>query len=111
MTVPSFTVQVDYSGPDHAFAAVLIRDGEPWFLDGALVGMGSTPGKAVDKLTGAARYLVIYGHNYLTRDPLLLADREWLYSLLTPGLEQGDEMYAAIHAARQTTSQEGSATS
>jgi hypothetical protein len=27
--------------PDCMWAAVLVRDGEPWFLDGALVGMGA----------------------------------------------------------------------
>jgi hypothetical protein len=103
----AITVQVDWHSPDQAFTAVLIRDGQPWFLGGALVGMGITPGKAVDNLAGAARHLVIHGQNYLTRGPLSLADREWLYALLDPGLEQDDEMHTAIRAARPLTPEGG----
>lgn len=102
MTAPAFGVQIEWHSPDQVFAAVLVRDGEPWYLGGALVGMGSTPGGAVDELAGAARYLVIHGQNYLTGGALLpLADREWLFSLLAAaGLERDDEMYTAIRAAR-----------
>lgn len=102
MSPVSFNVQVEWHSPDQVHAAALVRDGQPWLLGGALVGMGSTPGKAVDELAGAARHLVIHGRNYLTTEPLSLADREWLFALLAAaGLERDDEMHAAIRVARE----------
>lgn len=102
MSPVSFNVQVEWHSPDRVHAAALVRDGQPWLLGGALVGMGTTPGKAVDELAGVARYLVIHGQNYLTTEPLPLADREWLFALLAAaGLERDDEMHAAIRAAHE----------
>jgi hypothetical protein len=40
-------IRLQYHSPDEAWAATFVRDGEPWFLDGALVGMGSEPSEAV----------------------------------------------------------------
>ena len=98
---PEFTVQVQWHAPDQVFAAAFVRDGQPWFLGGALVGMGSTRGAAVDNLVGTARHLVIHGENYLTSQPLSLPDREWLFSLLDHG-DSDVQMYAALQAARAT---------
>lgn len=111
LTTPTdLVVRIQWHSPDLAFAAGLVRDGEPWILDGALVGMGWTPGEAVSELVGAARYLVIHGKNYMTREPLSLADREWLFSLLDNDPDQEDEMYAAIAAARRPTGLKASVT-
>lgn len=88
-----FVVKVEWHSPDAAFAAVFLRDGKPWFLNGALVGMGSTRATAIDDLCGIARHLVIEGSNFLTEGELLLADREWLFRVLAPA---DDEMCAAM---------------
>jgi hypothetical protein len=93
----NFTVEIEWSAGDQAFACALQRDGKPWFLGGALVGMGSTPGSAVTELTGAIRYLVIHGENYLTKTPLAFPDRAWLASLIDP-LALDDEMFSALRA-------------
>ena len=58
-----FTVEIEWSTGDQAFACALQRDGKPWLLNGALVGMGTTLGQAVTELAGAIRYLVIHGDN------------------------------------------------
>jgi hypothetical protein len=97
----TFNVQLEWSGPDQMYAAVLVRDGEPWVLNGALVGMGHTPGEAIDDLTGIACHLVIHGENYLTSQSLSAADRAWLFGLLPYWPDLNDEMYAAVQAARQ----------
>jgi hypothetical protein len=94
----SFVIEVQWHSPGNAFAAGFIRDSEPWILDGALVGMGPSPGDAVTDLLGIARHLVIKGGNFLTGGPIPLADRKWLFSLLSEG-ESGDEMYLALRAA------------
>ena len=99
MTAPEFTVQVEWDAAEQMFAAAFLRDGQPWFLNGALVGMGSTRGAAVDNLADAARYLVTRGENYLTSQPLPLPDREWLFSVLDHG-DANIEMHAALQAAR-----------
>ena len=98
-------LRIQWHSPDQAHAAIFLRDGEEWYLDGALVGMGSTPDLAVEDLLGIAKHLVIHGQNALLaswRDKgglLPLADREWLFDLLDPGSDD-DEMYAALRAAR-----------
>jgi hypothetical protein len=101
-------IRVQWHSPDGAFAAVLLRDGEPWFLDGACVGMGRTRGDAVNELAGIARYLVVHGENFLTDGPLSLADREWLFRVTADGPDGRDpsaagraEMRAALAAARE----------
>lgn len=106
MPTPEFTVQVQWHAPDQMFAAAFLRDGQPWFLNGALVGVGSTRGAAVDNLADAARHLVTYGENYLTSQPLSLPDREWLFSLLVGG-DASFEMHAALQAARTLAAGEG----
>jgi hypothetical protein len=99
VTAPEFTVKVEWDAAEQMFAAAFLRDGRPWFLNGALVGTGSTRGAAVDNLADAARYLVAHGENYLTSQPLPLPDREWLFSVLDHG-DANIEMHAALHAAR-----------
>jgi hypothetical protein len=96
-----FDVRVEWHAPDVAFAAVFLRDGQPWFLDGALVGMAGSRGGAVDDLVGIARHLVTHGENFLTDMPLSLPDREWLFGLLDAGPDPHDEMYSAIRQARE----------
>lgn len=93
-----FIVEIQWHQPDQAYAAVLLRDGQPWYLGGALVGMGTTPGAAVQSLTDLARFLVIHGINYLTVEPLPLADREWLYGLFGTG-PGNHEIWQALRAA------------
>lgn len=93
-------IKIQWHSPDQMFAAVLVRDGKEWYLDGALVGMGSMPDKAVAELLELARYLVIEGENFLTDGPLSLEDRIWLFKVLDQGaLANGDRMYVAIREA------------
>jgi hypothetical protein len=92
-------IRLEYHSPDRVWAAVLLRSGQPWFLDGALVGMGADPAKAVADLTGIARYLVIHGKNALTEE-LSVGDREWLFSLLGQGAPGDYEMREAMRTAR-----------
>jgi hypothetical protein len=91
-------IRLEWHSPDRVWAAVLLRSGQPWFLDGALVGMGSTPSGAVADLTGIAQYLVVHGANALLDTPLSLGDREWLYSVLEPTADT--EMREAMRTAR-----------
>lgn len=97
-----FTVEIEWSTGDQAFACALQRDGKPWLLGGALVGMGTTPGLAVTELAGAIRYLVIHGENYLTGAALTFPDRVWLASLIDP-MAADDEMFSALRAAGEPT--------
>ena len=78
----NFDVRVQWHQPDQHFAAVLMRDGQEWYLNGALVGMGSTRGEAVEDLVGIAAYLVVHGINFLMAVKLPVADRLWLFELL-----------------------------
>ena len=100
MSAPDFTVKVEFHSPDAVFVAGFLRDGEPWILNGALVGMGGTREEAVTSLTGIARYLVLNGENFLTDAQLPLADRQWLFAVLDQG-PLDDEMYAALRAAQE----------
>jgi hypothetical protein len=100
--MPDIDVKLQWHSPDLAWAAVFMRDGEPWYLDGALVGMvESTPGDAVTELLAIAQHLVITGENFLTEGQIALADRIWLFKLLdvAQGGTVDDEMYSAIRAA------------
>ena len=87
MSRPEFDTRIQWHAPDGAFAAVLIRDGSPWFLDGALVGMGSTRSEAIQDLERLAWFLIVNGSNGLMDAPLEPADRSWLLDLLEPGAE------------------------
>jgi hypothetical protein len=93
-------IQLQWHSPDQCFAAVLMRDGEAWYLGGALVGMGA-PGEAVDNLLDQAFHLVVVGENFLTEDPISLEDRLWLFKLLDGRIDSkvNDEMYQAVRAA------------
>jgi len=88
-------VNLSWHMPDQCFAAVFVRDGEPWYLDGACVGMGSTRGEAVEDLIGIAEHLVVHGHNFLVPDGIPIADRRWIFAILDPG-SRDDAMYSAL---------------
>lgn len=88
-------VRIQYHSPDSVWAAVFLRNGEPWFLDGAMVGMGSTRGEAVDDLVEIAKYLVVNGENFLTEAVMSVEDRTWLFDKLDFA-DFDDEMYKAI---------------
>lgn len=92
-------VKIQWHSPDQVFAAVFVRDGAEWHLDGALVGLSSRPSIAVDELIGLACYLVVEGENFLTDGPITLSDRLWLFRLLDQGTIANDEMYAAVRKA------------
>jgi hypothetical protein len=96
-----FSLLVEWHLPDQVFAATFVRDGEPWHLDGALVGMGRSPELAVADLLGLADYLVLHGENFLTDGPIPLADRRWLFELLDQGNDTAaiQARYVAIRAA------------
>jgi hypothetical protein len=91
-------VEVQYSSDAGVYAAGLIRNGEPWILGGALVGMRADRGQAVTVLIEMARHLVIEGENGLTDGQVPLTDREWLFHLLD-GDVGSHEMYVALKAA------------
>jgi hypothetical protein len=78
-------ISIQWHSPDAMWAAVFLRDGEPWHLDGALVGLGGTIPKAVDDLLRIADYLVRHGANFLTNGMITDDDRNWLYRLLDQG--------------------------
>jgi hypothetical protein len=95
-------LRVEWSGDDGAWAAVFIRDGQPWWLDGALMGMAATPPKALEELLGVARHLVVEGSNFLMQDkpPLSAADRRWLFNLTDVGVSD-DVAYQAVRNAEE----------
>jgi hypothetical protein len=98
--VSSFDLRIEWHSPDQHWVAVFLRDGEPWFLNGAMVGFGVEPGDAVADLMGIARHLVIHGENFLTDAPLGLDDRKWLFSKIElADRAYTDEMYLAIRQA------------
>jgi hypothetical protein len=96
-----FTVQVQWHSPDRVYAAGFLRDGEPWILDGALVGMGSSRSAAVAELEAAARHLALRGGNFMTGGQIEPADREWLFAMLAAGPfdEELDDARAAARKA------------
>lgn len=95
-------VRIEWHAPDAQYAAVFLREGAPWYLNGALVGFGNDPAGAVDDLVALAVHLVIEGENFLTQGPVDLVDREWLFVRLDvgPNAEDRDAMYEAIAQAR-----------
>lgn len=80
----SLDFRIQYHSPDQAWAAVLLRDGEPWFLDGGLVGMGAEPADAIRDLTGIAIHLIVYGENFLTAGLISKLDLQWLRQIFAP---------------------------
>jgi hypothetical protein len=94
-------IRIEWHSPDQIYAAVFMRDGEPWYLEGALVGMDSPPGRAVDDLVELAQYLVIHGYNALTEVDVPLDDRKWLFKLLDDGgdWDTTQTMYTALRDA------------
>lgn len=90
-------IRIQWHSTDSVWAAVFLRDGEPWFLEGALVGMGSTRGEAVTDLCEIAKYLVTHGANFLSEYMVSVEDRVWLFDKLDFG-DTDDEMYKAIRA-------------
>jgi hypothetical protein len=102
--MPDIDIKIQYHSPDQAFAAVFIRNGEPWYLDGALVGMASTPAQAVADLLDIAQHLVLQGENFLTQGAVIsLEDRKWLFSLLDGWGDWNtlQEMYVAVRRAEE----------
>jgi len=91
-------VRIEWHQPDYVYCAVLLRDGEPWFLDGALVGFGNTPAQAVDDLTRLARHLVVEGENFLTERPLTIEDRRWIWGQIDLP-QHDDECWRALREA------------
>jgi hypothetical protein len=96
-------IRLQPNPPDQTWCAVFMRDGEPWILDGACVGISGAPHAAVDELLKIAEWLVIHGENFLTDGPIPLADREWLWCLLDQGSLATDDMYLAMQQARAAT--------
>jgi len=97
--VPDIDVKLQWHSPDRVFAAVLVRDGEPWYLNGALVGMSGDPGDAVAELIEQAIHMVTTGESLLMEGEIELADRIWLFKLLDQGSLANDTMYAAVRDA------------
>lgn len=93
-------IKIQWHTSDTAWVAVFMRDGEPWYLDGALVGMGFTIDEAVAELIGIAHGLVVTGENFLTESVITLEDRTWLFKLLDRGNEV-DKIQARYEAIRQ----------
>lgn len=90
-------LRIQWHSPDSMFAAVFLRDGAEWYLEGSLVGMGSTPDEAVADLLEVAEYLVINGANFLSEATVSIEDRTWLFEKLDFGTDN-DEMYKALRA-------------
>jgi hypothetical protein len=99
--MPNIDIRIQWHSPDQVYAAVLVRDGQEWYLDGALVGMASAPWDAVHALMEQAQVLVLQGENFLTDGPISLEDRIWLFKLLDQGSVHNvnEQMYAAIRTA------------
>jgi hypothetical protein len=95
-------IKLQWHSPEEMFAAIFMRDGKEWYLDGALVGLDGDPGDAVKDLIELAIHLVTEGENFLTNGPISLEDRVWLFKLLDQGtIAASDEskMYLAIRYA------------
>ena len=93
-------IRIQWHQPDEVWCAVLMRDGEPWFLDGGLVGMDVSRERAVTSLIEQAEWLVIKGGNSLTED-LSLEDRIWIFEKLDYGdrHEINQKMYEELRYA------------
>lgn len=78
-------VLIQWHAPDLMFTAVFVRGGEPWYLDGALVGMATTADQALTDLLDNADWLVREGESFLTNGPISEDDRAWLFELLDKG--------------------------
>lgn len=102
MATGELDLRVEWSGDNGCWAAVFVRDGKPWYLDGALVGMEATPAKALEELLALARHLVVEGSNFLRQDrpPLSAKDRRWLFDLTDVGVSD-DLAYQAVRNAEE----------
>jgi hypothetical protein len=101
-------IRIEWHSPDQMFAATFLRPvassqgrpvAEPWYLNGALVGMGSTRDLAIADLIGIADLLVLQGENFLTEGLISLEDRTWLFKLLDEGSD-AEDMQARYEAMR-----------
>lgn len=94
-------IKIQWHTPDLMWAAVLMRDGKEWYLDGALVGIGDTPDRAVADLLGVMEHLIREGENFLTDGQISRDDREWLFRLLDRGNDGTgiQERYEAVRRA------------
>jgi hypothetical protein len=101
MSAGFYDLKIEWHSPDQIFAAVFVRDGEPWFLEGALVGMDETPGLAVADLLDLAHHIVVHGGNFLTDGPIPKEDRIWLAQLMDMGNDTDaiQERYLAMREA------------
>jgi hypothetical protein len=103
-------IRIEWHAPDSCFAATFLRPvashqgrpvTEPWYLEGALVGMGMTRDLAVADLIGIADLLVLQGENFLSDGQISLEDRQWLFKLLDEGndWEKTQARYEAMRSA------------
>lgn len=94
-------IKIQWHSPDSMWAAVFMRDGEPWYLDGVLVGMGSTPDAAVEDLLHIADHLILFGENFLSNGQISHDARRWLFSLMDRGNDHGavERRHAAMREA------------
>lgn len=98
-------VRIQWHQPDASFVAVLLRNGVPWYLDGALVGYGSTRDQAVEDLVEIVNYLILNGENALTQGAISMEDRTWLFKLMDKGndVAQVQERYEKMREAEGET--------
>jgi hypothetical protein len=102
MSACEFDVRIQWHEPAARFAAVLLRDGQPWPLRGALVGMGTTRDAAVADLAGIGRHLVVHGANELSGGPIGAEDRQWLACVLDSGAAMDQPVFRAAWEAAQS---------
>lgn len=78
-------LNLEWDSTEQAWVAVFVRDGAEWFIDGACVGIGADPQKAVEELIGITAWLVVTGSNFLMGGATLTdTDREWLRRQMAP---------------------------
>jgi hypothetical protein len=97
--MPDIDIKLQWHSPDRVFAAVFMRDGQPWYLNGALVGMSGDPGDAVAELIEQAIHMVTTGESLVLEGEIEPDDRIWLFKLMDQGSLANDAMYAAVRAA------------
>lgn len=97
-------LRVQWHSPDQVWAAVFMRDGQEWYLDGKLVGMDAsgTVGGSVEDLIEQAAYLIEEGENFL--GDVTLEDRVWLFSVLDGTLDPtlNQRLYRVLRDAGAT---------
>ena len=98
MAQEDLNIRCQWHSPDRLWAAVFVRDGEEWYLEGALVGMGKDPAEAVEDLWFHAEEFVFDGYNPLHPEKIPVEDRIWLFKFYDYR-GASDHMYAAIREA------------